>query len=458
MDYDKSPVGGSPEAEAYPHETTSDAPDRGRLRVAGPKIDTAALGQPLTFAFSGRSAPNRFLKAPMTERLCTWNIDSEDVTVRGVPTPELINLYKRWGEGGIVEAFGNPILVDDHDGRLEQYRDLVAAAKAHGSLFVCQLSHPGRQGGAALNPEPVSASDMHLNIAWAGNSFNKPRALTVAEIKDLVKAWGETARLCYEAGFDGVQVHCAHGYLLAQFLSLTTNKRHDEYGGPLDNRARFLFEVIQEIKQVVPDRKFIICVKINSVEFQAGGTQPEDCLKLCQKLEELEVDFVDLSGGTFEGRAFEHKKESTKKREAYFIEFAEMIRPNLKKTKVYVTGGFRTAHGMVKAIEEEACDGVGIGRPLAAEPYFCKELLDGRITGAIDSLVPLPQNTQSSGSLLHQIGRGHEVLSDFSVQEEVDRWLEEFHKETDRKKSILPKVDSSGYPQVKAKSGFAYLA
>ncbi|KAG8629098.1 hypothetical protein KVT40_002963 [Elsinoe batatas] len=353
---------------------------------------------------------------------------------------ELINLYKRWGEGGIgvivmgntmisytaVEAFGNPIL---------------------------------RTGSRCQGPQqPICLPTFTSRSAWAGNSFNKPRALTVAEIKDLVKAWGETARLCYEAGFDGVQVHCAHGYLLVQFLSLTTNKRDDEYGGSLDNRARFLFEVIREIKRVVSDKKFIICVKINSVEFQAGGTQAEDCLKLCQRLEELEVDFVDLSGGTFEGRAFEHKKESTKKREAYFIEFAEMIRPNLKKTKVYVTGGFRTAQGMVKAIQEEACDGVGIGRPLAAEPYFCKELLDGRITGAIDSLVPLPQNTQSSGSLLHQIGRGHRVLSDFSVQEEVDRWLQEFHKETDRKKSILPKVDSSGYPQIRVTSGFAYLA
>ncbi|KAF4551541.1 NADH:flavin oxidoreductase/NADH oxidase-like protein 2 [Elsinoe fawcettii] len=455
MEYDKTTFSGPPEADAYSHDQVHDDENRGRLRVAGPRVNTAALGEPLTFAFSGRTTPNRFLKAPMTERLCTWNTDTDDTSVRGMPTPELINLYKRWGEGGIgiivmgntmisytaVEAFGNPILVDDHDGRLAKYQELVSAAKAHGSLFVCQLFHPGRQGGSALNPQPVSASDVHLNIAWAGTSFNKPRALAVPEIKDLVKAWGETARLCYEAGFDGAQVHCAHGYLLAQFLSLTTNKRTDEYGGALENRARIVFEVIREIKRVVPDKRFIICVKINSVEFQAGGTQPEDCLRLCQRLEELEVDFVDF----------------TKKREAYFIEFAEMIRPNLKKTKVFVTGGFRTAQGMVKAVEEGACDGVGIGRPLTAEPYLCRELLDGRVTGAIDNLVPLPQNTQSSGTLLHQVGKGHGFLSDFSNQEEVERWLAEFHKETERKKSILPKVDSSGCPQVTAMAKFAYL-
>lgn len=105
-----------------------------------------------------------------------------------------------------VEAYGNPILCDNHDGRIEQFRKLTDAAKAHGSLFVCQLSHPGRQGSAALNPDPVSASDVHLTISWAGNSFAKPRPLTVPEIKDLVKQWGETAYLCWKAGFDGVQV------------------------------------------------------------------------------------------------------------------------------------------------------------------------------------------------------------------------------------------------------------
>lgn len=170
------------------------------------------------------------------------------------------------------------------------------------------------------------------------------------------------------------------------------------------------------------------------------------------------MDFVDLSGGTFEGRAFEHKKQSTIAREAYFIEFAETIRPLLKKTKVYVTGGFRTSAGMVKAIQEGACDGIGIGRPLAAEPYLVKEILQGKITGALENYVPLPLNTQSSGTQLHQIGYGEELVSDWSVEAEVKRWVEAHEKETERKISILPKVDSSGYAPLKAEAGFAYLA
>lgn len=169
------------------------------------------------------------------------------------------------------------------------------------------------------------------------------------------------------------------------------------------------------------------------------------------------MDFVDLSGGTFEGRAFEHKKDSTKAREAYFIEFAEMIRPHLHKTKVYVTGGFRSAAGMVRAVEGGACDGIGIGRPLAAEPYLCKELLEGRVSGAIENLVPLSLNTQASGSQLQQVGRGEASISDWSVESEVDRWVKANEAETERKIKLLPKVDSSGFPVLRAEVGFEYL-
>jgi tRNA-dihydrouridine synthase len=129
----------------------------------------------------------------------------------------------------------------------------------------------------------------------------------------------------------------------------------------------------------------------------------------------------------------------------------------LKQTRVYVTGGLRTAAGMVKAVAEGSCDGVGIGRPLAAEPYLCKEILKGKVTGAIENLCPLPLNTQSSGTQLHQIGFGDEIISDWSVEDEVKRWVDANEKETQRKISILPKVDSSGYPPLKAEVGFAYL-
>ncbi|KAK5110168.1 hypothetical protein LTR62_006164 [Meristemomyces frigidus] len=472
MEYDKSAASGESEAAAYPHDTDHVGGRGGKLRIQGPRVDVSVLNEPLTFPFSGRTAKNRFLKAPMTERLCRWNEEGQDINARGYPTDEYKLLYQRWGEGEIgvivagnlmlrydaVEAFGNPILQDDHDNRTEAFRQVADVTKKNGSLFIAQLSHPGRQGSAALNPNPVSASDIQLKISWAGNEFAQPRSLTIPEIHSIVKMWGETASLCHKSGFDGIQVHCAHGYLLAQFLSPTTNKRTDAYAGPLANRSRIIFEIIAEIKRRVPDPTFILCVNLNSVEFQPGGQTPQDCAALCLKLEEAEVDFVDLSGGTFEGRAFEHKKESTRARESYFIEFAELVRPLLTKTKVYVTGGLRTANGMVSALTSGACDGVGIGRPLAADPFLCREILAGRVWGAMENLVPLPLNTQSSGTQLHQVGRGDgEGISDWSDRVEVERWVLANKVEEERKKGVLPMVDSSGFPVLRAEAGFQYL-
>lgn len=164
------------------------------------------------------------------------------------------------------------------------------------------------------------------------------------------------------------------------------------------------------------------------------------------------------SGGTFEGRAFEHKKASTIARESYFIEFADALRPLLNKTLLYVTGGFRTASGMVRALQDNSCDGIGIGRPLGAEPYLCREILEGKITGAIENFMPLPKNTQGTGTQLHQIGQGMELVSDWSDKGEVARWVDAEKIEEERKISILPKVDSSGYPSpFEAKVGFAYV-
>ncbi|CAK4031087.1 NADH-dependent flavin oxidoreductase [Lecanosticta acicola] len=473
MEYDKASAPGPPESKNYPHQSVASGDNLkdGRRRVQGPAVDTGILGEPIKFAFSGKTARNRFLKAPMTERLCHWNEHGQPISVRGFPSKEYKHLYRRWGQGEIgmivsgntmirydaVEAYGNPILQDDHDGRVETYREMTSLAKAHGSLIVAQLSHPGRQGPKALNPHPVSASDVQLQKHWAGNEFARPTPLTIPDIKEIVRQFGETAYLCHQAGFDGVQVHCAHGYLLAQFLALTTNTRDDEYGGSFENRSRIIFDIIDEIHRRVTDASFIICVKVNSVEFQPGGQTPEDCRNLCQKLEEARVDFIDLSGGTFEGRAFEHKKESTKARESYFIEFAELIRPLLTKTRLYVTGGFRTASGMVSAINASACDGIGIARPLAAEPYLCKEILEGKVTGAIENLMPVPKNTQASGMQLGQIGSGEKLVSDWSDEGEVKRWLEADRVEEERKIGILPVVDSNGYAPIKAVVGFEYL-
>lgn len=131
----------------------------------------------------------------------------------------------------------------------------------------------------------------------------------------------------------------------------------------------------------MPQQGFSLGIKINSVEFQKGGFSPEDCAALCEELEKHGFDHVELSGGTYENLAFSHKRESTKKREAFFLEFADTIVPRLHKTKAYVVGGLRTVGAMVKALD--TVHGVSLARPVAHEFDLPKKILAGEAGGAI---------------------------------------------------------------------------
>ncbi|TDZ60910.1 NADH-dependent flavin oxidoreductase nadA [Colletotrichum trifolii] len=368
-------------------------------RFPAEDVDPSPLAQPLKFEFSGKTAPNRFLKGAMTERLSTW--DPETVENRGVPTKELINVYRRWGEGGFgviltgnvlvsykdLEAAGNAIIPPGapfEGERFEGFKAMAEASKKDGALVHAQLSHPGRQVPANIQPSPISASDVQLQENSLGMQFAKPRAMTEDDIKDVVNRFAHAAEYTYKAGFDGVQLHGAHGYLLAQFLSPTTNKRTDRYGGSLANRARIILEIADAIRARVTDPSFSIGIKVNSVEFQEGGFSTDDCSELCAALEDKGFDFVELSGGTYQELAFEHKRESSKKREAFFLEFAEQIIPRLNKTKVYVTGGLRTTAAMVKAVQ--TVHGVGLARPVCNEFDLPKKMINGEVNSSIQTL------------------------------------------------------------------------
>jgi 2,4-dienoyl-CoA reductase-like NADH-dependent reductase (Old Yellow Enzyme family) len=200
-----------------------------------------------------------------------------------------------------------------------------------------------------------------------------------------------------------------HGYLLAQFLSPTTNIRTDQYGGSVQNRARIAFDIAKAVRERVSS-KFIVGIKLNSVEFQDKGLVPEEAKEICKILEENRFDFIELSGGTFEKLAFEHQRESTKKREGFFLEFAEMIAPVLSKTKTYITGGLRTVGAMVDALE--IVDGVGLARPLAQEPH--DQEAKGKQIHYKHTLI-LCSNTNSCGSAIQfELYEGMGILSELS--------------------------------------------
>lgn len=364
------------------------------VRWSDEKVSAKRLAEPLKFEFSRLAAKNRFLKAAMTENLSSW--DPKVISKRGIPSDGLVNVYKRWGEGGYgniltgnimvhpehIEGPGNAIIPGDapfEGERFEAFKKLAIASKIKGSLIYGQLSHPGRQALERFQSHPVSASDVQLKDNPLG-SFAKPTPLTKEGIKEVVELFAHAAEYLYKAGYDGVQLHGAHGYLLSQFLSPTTNQRTDEYGRSLENRSRIIFEIADAIQRRVP-RSFSLSIKLNSVEFQDKGFTPEDCKTLCEELEKHEFDWVELSGGTYQSLAFLHKRESTRKREAFFLDFCEAIVPALKTTKVYVVGGLRSTSAMVKALD--TVHGVGIGRPACWEFDLPNKLISGEALSAM---------------------------------------------------------------------------
>ncbi|KAL4893468.1 hypothetical protein BDV59DRAFT_177465 [Aspergillus ambiguus] len=396
-------------------------------------VDPSPLGQPLQFAFSGRSAPNRFLKAATSERLASFSLT--DLDARGIPSPAMIQAYKSWGEGQIginltgnimidpshLEAAGNPIIpqyAEFSGERFERFQELAAAGKAGGMLVIAQVGHPGRQTPLDLQPNPISASDVPVKGNPMGMKFGKPRAATQEDIANIIDSFAHAAEYLEKAGFDGMQLHGAHGYLLSQFLSPTTNLRTDQYGGELENRMRLVLEVRDAIAKRVR-KEFVVGIKINSVEFQENGFQPDEAKELCRALEDHAFDFVELSGGTYENSPFNgQKRASTIAREAFFLEFVKLVVPGLTKTKTYVTGGLKTVEGMVKALE--TVDGVGLGRPLCQEPNLCAHILSGQVKGALVQKLDLSDFGATAGAAGVQISQMGKQLQPIDLSLETN--------------------------------------
>ena len=329
---------------------------------------------------SGLELPNRLAKAAMTEGLADR---------RGWPGERLRRLYERWASGGVgLIVTGNAMV----DGRyLERAGNVIiegpavhealaswAAAARKGCPALVQLSHPGRQTNRFLCGRPVAPSEGPSVKVLA--SFARPRAMTPIEVEETVGRFAFAAEACQRAGFDGVQVHAAHGYLLAQFLSPLTNHREDRWGGSLENRARLLIEVVRAIRART-GLGFTLAVKLNSADFQRGGFSEEDSLQVVRWLGVEGVDLLEVSGGNYESPALllgPGVRESTVVREAYFLDFARRVR-GVTRMALMVTGGFRTLAAMDGALAEGALDLVGLARPLALDPEFPARLLSGQV-------------------------------------------------------------------------------
>lgn len=328
----------------------------------------------------GARLKNRFARSAMTEALADR---------RDAPTAAHQTLYARWSRGGMalqmtgnvmidrryLERPGNVVVEDERV--LPALRDWARAARSGGSQIWMQISHPGRQCPIVVQTRPLSPSAEKLRILGL---FGRPKAMTPDDIQDAIGRYARTAALAQQAGFDGVQIHAAHGYLVSQFLSPITNRRTDDWGGALENRARFLRKVLAATRAAVgPD--FPVAVKLNSADFQKGGFTIEDSCRVAQWLEQDGIDLIELSGGSYEQMSFvngtqDDRRDSTIRREAYFLEYAREMRRAVR-VPLMVTGGFRSAAAMDRAIVEDGIDMIGLARPLCVQPDGVNALLDG---------------------------------------------------------------------------------
>uniref|UniRef100_A0A7E4VEX4 Oxidored_FMN domain-containing protein n=1 Tax=Panagrellus redivivus TaxID=6233 RepID=A0A7E4VEX4_PANRE len=360
----------------------------------------AKLAESITFPTSKKTARNRIMKAALTERVATWN--PEDPLNNGIPTQELCNMYEKYSHGGYgmlisgntcidpihLETAGNVIIHESIDSpqRRAAFKQYAAAFKADPkNLAIVQLNSGGRQTPLAYCEHPIAPSDIQLTDARGGIACGKPRALETDEIKPLIiDNFVYAAKYVYEAGFDGVQIHVAHGFLLAQFLSERINNRTDRYGGSLENRARIVLEIYEAIREIIPaETGFIIGLKVTSADFDSGDVKVDDALWLCKEFERIGYDFIEFGGGANEVIEGEIRAASTIKRDAFYLEVAKQLRSSLDKIILYFTGGFRTVHGMVSAVESGLCDGVGIGGPTASEFDLPAKILSGQVQSAI---------------------------------------------------------------------------
>ncbi|KAB5549556.1 NADPH dehydrogenase [Coniochaeta sp. 2T2.1] len=366
------------------------------------------LAQPITLP-CGLTLPNRLVKAAMTEQMADKNF---------LPDESFNAVYRSWAQGGWGMVLTGNVQVDttylggpadtavnahiSEAQLLQSWKTWAEACNsANGTPTVMQINHPGRQSpyGAgtrgffdknlAPSAVPLKLGDGLLQSLTSALVFGTPREMTVAEIREVVSQFAKTARLASEAGFAGVQVHAAHGYLLAQFLSSASNKRTDDYGGSPRKEARIVVEVIKAIREVTP-KGFAVGIKLNSVDHQSEEALA-DCMVQLEEIRGAGVDFLEISGGTYENPSMflgtveavtMEKPTRSSTREAFFLEFARAIRQKFGDIPLVVTGGFRTRRGMEAALEEDACEMIGVGRPAVLNPslpnnvIFNKEVED----------------------------------------------------------------------------------
>ena len=336
------------------------------------------LFTPITLP-NGTTIKNRFFKSAMSEGMGTRDFQ---------PKKNIATLYKRWAEGGTGLIITGNIMVDpkgtaepgnivfDKNSNMEILKNWANQGQQHGAKVMVQLNHPGKQAPKTVSKQTVAPSAVPL-----GNGLNKlfstPRALTTSEVEELVQKFVTSAKVAKEAGFSGVQIHAAHGYLISQFLSPHDNRRTDKYGGSLENRMRFLKEIYLGMREEL-GKDFTIGIKINSTDFKEDGLTEEDSLKTIIELANLGLDFVEISGGTYEIPAM-MGATSKSTNQVFFAEYSKKLKQKIE-IPVVVTGGIRSINAMNTLLNDNTTDFIGIARPLTIDPNIPNKIKQGTYT------------------------------------------------------------------------------
>ena len=315
---------------------------------------------------NGMTISNRLVRS------ATW---SGMATDDGASTPQLVDLMRDLAKGGVgLIITGYTYFRQDGQAGPRQlgiYKDelipglktITKAVHESGGKIILQLAHAGFYAQSALTGQaPLAPSNID-------ELSKKPRKeMRIQDIKEMVASFGEAARRARDAGFDGVQIHSAHGYLLSQFLSPLYNRRIDEYGGEVQNRARILLEVLETIRNVV-GLDYPILVKLNSQDFIENGLKLEDSIRVGAMLSERGIDGIELSGGLLTSSKFSPSRRgiTAKNKEAYFRNEAQSFKEEINVPLILV-GGIRSYHVANQLIDEGVADYISMCRPFIREP------------------------------------------------------------------------------------------
>lgn len=365
---------------------------------------------------NGSRLPNRLAKAAMEENMADAG---------QLPGPALRRLYRNWAQGGVGLIITGNVMIDgramtgpggvalEADTPLEPFKAWAKAARHNGTQVWMQINHPGRQVMAAMGGTAWAPSAIPLEMGKHSKMFAQPTAMDSTQIEEVITRFADTAHAAEQAGFTGVQIHAAHGYLISQFLSPLANQRTDQWGGSLANRARLLLEVVQAVRERVSP-VFCVAIKLNSADFQRGGFSEDDAKQVILLLNRLPVDLVELSGGSYESPAMQGKTADgrTLAREAYFLTFARELAA-VADMPIMTTGGI-ARKAVAQQVLESGIAVAGMATALAEVPDLPLQWQAGKEPHALPKPVEWKNKTMAALARmalitrrLRALGHGH---------------------------------------------------